>query len=311
MYCHYVPQVYQKLWHSEKGKANVYYFNKTNLKFPIDKNGGNVGNNLGVEDLYILSTIDFYNGIDKNNHPKIIETEFDHKLENNYKDLLSKIEKLIKKAKSKENGLLIIDKENNYKLNTLNNKLLEYIIMQFLRIRGIFRNIELRYWSNLSDICQECYKEIYPNSQVFDLNNDEEFHDSIWKNTLLTSLNKKDISLTSLNAYKKALRNNGLIIQYNDNDCFILSDNPVLYNLDFDKKFKELPSGLFFPLSPNILVIVGHFEDILKPNNFIVSKLNIDYAKYINYLLKENASKYVGNNVDEIESKISSDYFNK
>lgn len=38
MYCHFVPQTYQKSWHSVNGEKNVYYFDKNNYLEPLNEN---------------------------------------------------------------------------------------------------------------------------------------------------------------------------------------------------------------------------------------------------------------------------------
>ena len=88
MFCHIVPQTYQKKWSKENTNAAVYYFDKE-LR-PVEKDdrngaqynsnsGGNANNFMGEWDYYILTENDQKKIKEK---PKYIENFFSKEIEN-------------------------------------------------------------------------------------------------------------------------------------------------------------------------------------------------------------------------------------
>ena len=142
--------------------------------------------------------------------------------------------------------------------------------------------------------------------EVDDLSKDEKFWETIWKNSLLASLDNDSLSLS--NIIKESLNKCSIVILCSEKDELILSDNPILFNIKKDKKYKELESGIYMPINPKVLVIIGAFIEKAEPGDFVLTELNTNFAKYINFLLTENAIKYVGNTTDEIKSKINASF---
>ena len=308
MYCHIVPQVYQKSWHSKNGKSNVFYFDKNNLRKSLDENGGNANNNLGVENYYILEQKDFDNGIDFTNI-KRIENELDHKIENYWKSVLKIVNKLTLQAEaSKSSKAFCLEKNNSNDTIKMCNNLLNFVILQLIRNKNNFKDLENGKISEILKECKTYYEQTY-NVKVEDLSNNEEFYDSIWKNLLIKSLNNDPNSL--LNVLKDKIKDFPILIFYSKENELILSDNPILFNIS-RKKFKNLESAIYFPISPKILIVLPNFLDYIRSDNIILAELNSNFSKYINFLLKENSFECVGSDTNEIISKITEDFdFNR
>ena len=302
MYCHIIPQVYQKSWHSKNGESNVFYFDKSNLENPLKESGGNVNKNLGEKDYYILKQKDVDNGIEITDI-KYIENGFSNKIENNWNLVLETINELISQAKVKRlSNMIGFKKEGCLELEQLYNNLIDFIIMQFIRDKENFKYLDS---GKISKILKDLKIKIEETLkiEVDDLSQDEKFCETIWKNSLLASLDNDSLSLS--NIIKESLNKCSIVILCSEKDELILSDNPILFNIKKDKKYKELESGIYMPINPKVLVVIGAFIEKAEPGDFVLAELNTNFAKYINHLLIENSIKYVGNNINEIKSKIN------
>lgn len=305
MYCHIIPQVYQKSWHSKNGESNVFYFDKSNLENPLKESGGNVNKNLGEKDYYILKQKDVDNGIEITDI-KYIENGFSNKIENNWNLVLETINELISQAKVKRlSNMIGFKKEGCLELEQLYNNLIDFIIMQFIRDKENFKYLDS---GKISKILKDLKIKIEETLkiEVDDLSQDEKFCETIWKNSLLASLDNDSLSLS--NIIKELLNKCSIVILYSEKDELILSDNPILFNIKKDKKYKELESGIYMSINPKVLVVIGAFIEKAEPGDFVLTELNTNFAKYINFLLTENAIKYVGNTTDEIKSKINASF---
>jgi|GEM_PF-5004726 len=96
-YNHIVPATYQKRWHTTIAKKNVYYFDK-DLTL-LSTNGGNVGNNMGIEKYYILTAEDLllingqtYSQSNPITDTAIVENYFDNAVETQWKYVLQLFE---------------------------------------------------------------------------------------------------------------------------------------------------------------------------------------------------------------------------
>ena len=305
MYCHIIPQVYQKSWHSKNGESNVFYFDKSNLENPLKESGGNVNKNLGEKDYYILKQKDVDNGIEITDI-KYIENGFSNKIENNWNLVLETINELISQAKVKRlSNMIGFKKEGCLELEQLYNNLIDFIIMQFIRDKENFKYLDS---GKISKILKDLKIKIEETLkiEVDDLSQDEKFCETIWKNSLLASLDNDSLSLS--NIIKELLNKCSIVILYSEKDELILSDNPILFNIKKDKKYKELESGIYMSINPKVLVVIGAFIEKAEPGDFVLTELNTNFAKYLNFLLTENAIKYVGNTTDEIKSKINASF---
>ena len=305
MYCHIIPQVYQKSWHSKNGESNVFYFDKSNLENPLKESGGNVNKNLGEKDYYILKQKDVDNGIEITDI-KYIENGFSNKIENNWNSVLEITDKLISQTKVKRiSNMIGFKKEGCLELEQLYNNLIDFIIMQFIRDKENFKYLDS---GKISKILKDLKIKIEETLkiEVDDLSKDEKFWETIWKNSLLASLDNDSLSLS--NIIKESLNKCSIVILYSEKDELILSDNPILFNIRKDKKYKELESGIYMPINPKVLVIIGTFIEKAGPGDFILTELNTNFAKYLNFLLTENAIKYVGNTTHEIKSKTNASF---
>lgn len=141
MYCHFVPQTYQKSWHSVNGEKNVYYFDKNNYLEPLNENGGNLGKNFEIEDLYVLNSSDFDNGIEIVDVKKI-EDDLSNKIENYWNGVKEQIEGLVLRAKNyeKNKGLCAFREEEVPP--DITDKLLKFIIFQYIRIKKNFVEVD-------------------------------------------------------------------------------------------------------------------------------------------------------------------------
>lgn len=311
-YNHIVPATYQKRWHTHKGKKNVYYFDKTlNL---INVDGGNVDDNMGIDRYYILTQqdIDLINqriadtgDSDFVFDPTIVENYFDKAVESHWKYVLELFEdggKIIDKPIRKHfeeniaknpNGLGIKAKD----LIGLKSPewLKDFIITQRIRcfenvkeriIQSV--NISKRYIQRISGEIIDAVKAELDKSLK-----DEGFLRSLWLASLIDSQKGKDISwLTTIKnilGYKFTC-----VAIFTNKMKFILSDNPVVYNIG-EGADKKLGGGYYMPISPNTLIA---FLDCskwgAKPEEILLFRANDEFVKYINRKLLNQAYEKVG-----------------
>lgn len=308
MYCHFVPQTYQKAWHSKNGKSNVIYFNKNAFNCPIYNNGGNINKNFGIENLYVFSNDDFNNGMKKINE-KALENSFDKYLENFWQSVLTGISEMIDfvKKSGANNNIIAIKKED---VDTkLVNNLLNFIIIQFLRIKDNFALVDNGKIKELLSMCRQTYSSLtnISESDIEDLSKNKIFYDSCWKSILLDCFNKNSQNTLSL-IKSKLIDKVSFVVFYADNafDELILSDNPVIWNVGTKKKYDDFESGVFMPINPKALIALLPFDDNSTPKSgdFLFLKAKGNFYKYINYLLNDNSNKYIGFHSNQISQYI-------
>lgn len=301
MYCHFVPQTYQKSWHSNRGSNNIIYFNKDVFSSPINDDGGNVNKNFGIENLYIFSNKDFENGVDTIN-VKTLENSFDKYLENSWNSVVRSLTDMTEFVKNNSIHSLSAIKKEEVPCGLTYN-LLNFIILQFLRVKDNFKHIDNGKIEEILIISRKFYSNFVnaPESDIEDLTESEDFYNSIWKMILLDCF--KNDNENALNLIKNQLINKvSFTVFYTDNefDKLILSDNPVIWNVGPKKKFYTIESGVFMPINPNMLIALLNFGDKLKtrPQDFV--KATSEFFKHINYLLNKNSNNYIAFNESNI-----------
>jgi hypothetical protein len=313
MYAHIIPKVYQKSWCSTHGKNNVFYFDKDNIKQPICSNGGNIKKNLGKEDEYIISSDDKANGLDAEEFK--IENFFDRELETKWNDVInSDIFSFLDSIKYKK-GTIVAIKAEDLKHTPFSNYLLDFVIIQNLRIFENFIEMDKGTIDLLLEYCYECLKEHgkAPSRDEFDLlKQDDNYKKSIWKSILLDCSDKGNMeSFVAL--VRNGLKKCNLTFFYVKNDIksqFILSDNPVIWNTG-DKKYKTLESGIYFPITPKCLIaFLDYGRDDIKNGDAVCVSANENFIKYINYILLTQSKEVIGFIDKKIADHIS-DRFNK
>jgi len=323
MYCHIIPQVYQKAWRNRLGKANVFYFEKGKLSQPVNAAGGNVNNNMGIEDEYIIDVSEMQYNIDPNQ--KAVEEFFAYGMENSWNDILkSNLEEWIKQCsndkKLRGGGLLAI-KAQTLKGTPLERKLLEHIILQYLRVFDNFLEIDKMTNGGLvNDIIISIHlliKERYPNaalseSDLIVLLNDEKYKKSIWKSLLLDC--HKRVGDSYLGKVFDLLTKQGNLTFFwagNINTRYILSDRPVVWNAGKKKKHDTLESGVFFPISPNLLVASLGYGDKspLSKGDVVCLPACENFVKYINHILHTQSHEQLGFYEENILAHISTTPF--
>ena len=310
MYGHFVPQVYQKAWHTANGKRNVLYFNKNDLSKPIDNNGGNIENNLGIEDLYIFDQSDYSNGLIADERQ--LETYFNHEIENKWSISLKKMYDMLSCFRN-QNMRRVAIKESDIP-SSFTHDLLSFVIIQYFRIKKNFTKAENGIIDFILDICKEEYSKFtgVPQGKIPDLKTDPNFYNSIWKSILLNCFEKKDSILDVVS--NKLLETCSVVVFTIDSayPTLILSDNPVIWNAYANKPIKELESGVFMPLDPNTLIGIMNFgiDSNIKKGDYVFIKANINFFKFINYLLLKQSDNTIGFSNLNVEKQISSS-FNK
>lgn len=308
MYGHFVPQVYQKAWHTANGKRNVLYFNKNDLSKPIDNNGGNIDNNLGIEDLYIFDQSDYSNGLIVDERK--LEEYFDHEIENKWNNSLKKMNDMLSWFWN-QNMRSVAIKESDIP-SSLTHDLISFVVMQYFRIKKNFTEAENGIIGLILDICKEEYSKFtgVQHSKIPDLKNDPGFYNSIWKSILLNCFEKKDSVLDVVS--KKLLESCSMVVFTIDNasPTLVLSDNPVIWNAYANKPIKELESGVFMPINPNTLIGILCMDSTIKKGDYIFIKANINFFKFTNYLLLKQSDNKIGFCNLDVEKQISSS-FNK
>ena len=311
MFAHIVPQVYQKAWHTSLGKKNVFYFNKDNIDRPISIQGGNIKNHLGIEDEYIISSIDNTNGL--NNEESAIENYFANDMENKW-DLLIKsdIFRWMQNIVKDKDGIIGIQAEDLVG-TPFETDLLDYIILQNLRIYENFIELD----NGKMNLILECIYQFLdkrgksPSRMEFEqLLSDEQYKRSIWKSIIIDC---KDKNKSFLSLVRNGLLENCnltfIYIKKEIKERFILSDNPVIWNSGEDRKYKELENGVFFPISPNCMVAYLNYgrEDIKNGDALCVFPCG-GFIKYMNNILLSQSFDQIGFMTMDVKDNISNKF---
>lgn len=192
--------------------------------------------------------------------------------------------------------------------------LLDYIILQQLRIYDNFKAIDN---GNIDMILKNIYKFLYNEKKISIPYNDlleelqnSNFRESIWK-LLLLDCKDKDYSFLTL-ARKELLRNCNLTFFYIKNEIstrFILSDNPIIWNNGKSKKYKELESGIFFPIKPNCLVsYLDYGRDDIQRGDALCLFPKKRFVDHINYILLRQSKAQIGFMNNDVKKHISQEF---
>ncbi|MCL2796826.1 MAG: DUF4238 domain-containing protein [Firmicutes bacterium] len=325
MYCHIVPQVYQKAWHSRFGEANVFYFDKNDLTKPQKKQGGNVEKNMGIKDEYILDSSESIYEIDPS--PKAVEDFFSHGMENSWNDVLeSNLETWIAEIFSNRDpnvkGSIAIEAKD-LEGTPYKRKLHEHIILQYIRVFENFLEIDKMTNGGLVDfiifVVNEICKTDHPEISISDANlsiiiQDEKYKKSIWKSILVDCQKRPDDNYLS-KVYNLLISQGNLTFFWSGNSKvkYILSDRPVIWNAGKVKRYEHLESGIFFPISPTMLVAHLKYRDDtpLNTGDAVCLPANDNFIKYINHILHIQSNKQVGFSDGNILPHISQSPFSQ
>lgn len=316
-YCHLVPQVYQKSWHTSRGKNNVYYFSKDNINKPISNDGGNIGNNLGVDDEYIITAEDSNNGLTDFAKPDEIEQYFANGIEQKWNNvLISNIFEWLENVAHKPGTIAAIKAEDL--VNTPFEKdFLDFVILQQLRIFENFMEFDN---GTINNLLIDNYNRFYEAHPTLPKDNLDEllanigYKKTIWKSIIKNCMDNGDSFLALLR--KQIFPNYNLTFCYLKKDIrakFILSDNPIIWNCGKTKKHEALESGIFLPINPNCMAVYLCYDrkDIALGDVLCVFPKN-QFVKYINYILLKQSREQIGfmdkNVKDHISNKFNKNY---
>ncbi len=312
---HIIPQVYQKKWHTKNGSNNVYYFEKNNLKNPINKSGGNVKNSMCEVDEYILTETDKLNGV-KYNDPYDLENFFCNEYENKWNDILnnSLLNDFLNRIAPIEGNVNYAVKKEDIEDTPFESNLLNYVILQYFRIYKNFK--ELNSENEVAKKIISTKKSLYGQETDIKINvtelskllNNETYMRSIWKQLLL-DCKEQNLNHSNLLCVREIIKECNLtfiFLKEELNSRFILSDNPVIWNCKIIKDFKDLDSGIYFAIHPNIMIAYLKYpENIeLQQGDALCLFGNDDFVKYMNYLLWVQSKEKVGFMNTDIASNI-------
>ena len=335
-YNHIIPKVYQKRWHTAGTKANVFYYD-LNLTL-IDDKGGNVSKNLGEDYYYCLTERDiaYINErvIDITKHisdSKVLENYFDTNIENYWRKVLEffgAIDTNFFSLKSKflENkGLysincIVVSKDCIDKL-VMPIKLQDFIITQWQRRfdNAILSIVETIIITVEISVMKGFIPKTEKQKAIDELLSDVEYVRSIWLACLIDNMQSSGTSL--LEKFKEIKKNKFTTIAFFANESkFILSDNPVIYNISYNEN-KELPGGIYMPISPEILIAFldcSNFKSTkgdIDPEDILLQRATNDFTQYINRCLLKQSIEKVGFFDKNIKNHIAEVYshsgFNK
>ena len=283
MFCHIVPETYQKKWNKLGTKANVYYFDKSLQPITNDdknnttydpNNGGNVKNFMGEWDYYILTKDDQKEIKDT---PRCIENYFSKEIEN----LWSGVYELfiggnIGKDKPKANKVISKSVCDVWKEHYATTKETVSAIAQsdFDGFGFIFNEIDKFIWMQHFRRLENMYPYL-----------------------ILLVKNEKFSPVA---------------IFATETTKFILSDNPVIYNIGL-RLDKNLGSGLYMAISPSVLIAYLDLskwrekQPEMKKDDLIVVAGTDDFIQYYNKLLLDRSYTKVGFNSTDIKKHIATD----
>lgn len=301
---HIIPQVYQKNWHTEKGESNVLYYDKNDLSKPINVDGGNVEKNLYEIDEYIINEQDKEYGLVCNDDYEL-EHYFDREYEDKWNDIVenSAITKLLENVEVQKGNCNMAIAQKDLVNTPFEAKLLKYVVIQFFRVYVNFKSVDKGLIDAICNFIvipsyETNYKTKITEEEKRAVIGNENFMRSAWKQILLDCKddNKTDSILSLIYEELKACNLTFIYLKNNISSRFILSDNPVIWNTGETKKYDKLPSGLFFPALPNLMVAYLKYpsESYIKAGDALCLFADDDFAKYMNGILLSQSIEKVG-----------------
>lgn len=326
MFCHIVPETYQKKWAKKDTKANVLYFDKMLQPIKTDdrnnnlyesSNGGNVENFMGVWDYYILNEKD---KIHIDAFPKYIENYLGKEVENLWSGVYELfIEGNTHKKKPTIKKINIatpiydfwkekyrVSRENVSALRYADFKGLEFLfdeIDKFLLIQHIrrFENIK-RYFVEACELTKQPYN-CFSN----------EYMRTCYLKLLVDCVNNEPTNILSTYLSIKKNKFSPVAIFASQKARFILSDNPVVFNVSsiIDK---NLGGGLYMAISPEVLIAyldLSAWRETqleMKKEDLILVAGTDDFICYYNKLLLDKSFSTVAFSSEDIKKHIADDY---
>lgn len=324
MFCHIVPETYQKKWNKLGTKANVYYFDKSLQPITNDdknnttydpNNGGNVKNFMGEWDYYILTKDDQKEIKDT---PRCIENYFSKEIEN----LWSGVYELfiggnIGKDKPKANKVISKSVCDVWKEHYATTKETVSAIAQsdFDGFGFIFNEIDKFIWmqhfrrlENMYPYLIEVYRMCKQPYNCFS----NEFIRTCYLYLLHDCIMDKPNNILQKVLLVKNEKFSPVAIFATETTKFILSDNPVIYNIGL-RLDKNLGSGLYMAISPSVLIAYLDLskwrekQPEMKKDDLIVVAGTDDFIQYYNKLLLDRSYTKVGFNSTDIKKHIATD----
>jgi len=296
MYAHIIPKVYQKQWHSANGKNNIYYYDKGDLSQPNSPNGGNIGNHFGENDEYFITSKDQLIGLTSSSIDEL-EVYFNEEFENKWNEISESDMLKFISTQYFTSGQLNTIRSSDLQHTPFENYLLKFIVIQFLRSFDNFMRLDN---GTIDRILQLTFEYATKNgfsiseSDITNLKNDMDYKRCAWKSILLDCKNKQD-SFLSLIMDGLTNCNPTFIAIKGITTRFILSDNPVIWNAGNIKIYPELESGIYFAITPSLMVAYLRYPDnTLQPGDAACLIANDDFVKHINYLLHNQCNKEIG-----------------
>lgn len=291
MNCHIVPQVYQKKWHTKNGENNVIYFAKNDV---LNGKPGNVSKHMSEKNYYIPTQTE--SSMLNLMHPTQIEDILNKKFETYYNGLVE----------------LFIDFKRHYDcnpmeihqgidINDLVDKLGQLELMKEFLIIQNYRRFENAqpYIDKSADyilpkiIESEEIKNKQEILQHYKNHHSVDFQKIVWKSSLANYTKTGELHLVEV--ISKALTDFTVILLFaNEENKFILSDNPVVFNIG-ENKNPNLPGGVYFAITPNILLCLVKLS-VTNPNreNILMTTIGKQSLKYFNYILYHRSFKEIG-----------------
>ena len=304
---HIVPQVYQKQWHTSLGENNVFYFDKNDLSSPLNKQGGNVKKHFQRKDEYIITEIDREFGIDAD--AKELESSLDKLFENHWNSVIeSDLFTFLKETQR------VPEYVNAIAAATLRGSkfesfLLEYIIIQFIRVYENFRELDKGYVDMLLRLSYSFLKQKGLHITDDDLNEliaNQDYKKAIWKGILIDCIKENN---SFLELTRDGLSNCNLtFIKINEGieSKFVLSDNPVIWNVNSLIIDNNLPNGVFFAVTPNFMVAYLNYDNpLIKRGDALSIECNESFVRHMNFLLSKSCLSQIGYMEDDVKKHIA------
>lgn len=322
MFCHIVPKTYQKKWSKAGTETTVYYFDKS-LR-PVTKddknynpysptNGGNVKNFMGEWDYYILTEEDQK---EINGAPRCIENYFSKEIENLWSGVYELfIEGNVGKDKPKvkreiSKSIYAAWKEQIPKgtVSAFSQSDFAEFVIEFNELDKFIWMQHFRRFENMYPYLIEAYQMYHQPYNCFS----NEFIRTCYLKSLNDCVENVSGNLLQTVALAKDITFSPVAIFATDNTKFILSDNPVVYNMGsrFDK---SLGGGLYMAISPDVLIAYLDLskwrekQPEMKKDDLIVVAGTDDFIQYYNKLLLDRSYTKVGFNSTDIKNHIASD----
>lgn len=317
MFCHIVPQTYQKRWSKPGTELNVYYFDKdlnpvlTDDKYSHSydyKNGGNAQNYMGEWDYYILNDDD---KIYIKDTSKCIEKFFDKEVENLWSDVYELF--IEGSAKKGINTPIVSFWKQSY------NKTKETVFAihrdDFGDLKYIFDEIDRFIWIQHVRRFENMYPFFIESCKMANIPHNrlsKKYVRTCYLKFLYDCVNNTSGNVLDTFLIAKSRKFSPVAIFATDNTKFILSDNPVINNMGSTID-NNLGGGLYLAISPDILIA---FLDLskwrednieMKIDDLILVAGTDDFIKYYNKLLLDRSFEKVAFNSVDIKNHIAKD----